>query len=93
MIAHIKQKVKEGKLVKVDLEYDEVITGVKITGDFFMHPEETLEEIEKGLLGLKRDATDQTIAHRIREIMEVHDTQMVGLGPESLAKIIKEGLG
>lgn len=93
MIAHVKQKVKEGKLVKVDLEYDEVITGVKITGDFFMHPEETLEEIEKGLLGLKRDATDQTIAHRIREIMEVHDAQMIGLGPESLAKIIKEGLG
>ncbi len=40
MIAYSRQKVKEGKIVKVEAQFDNVITKLKISGDFFLHPEE-----------------------------------------------------
>jgi len=37
---------KAKKLIKISMSYDDkknVIGSIKITGDFFIHPEETLE--------------------------------------------------
>ncbi len=42
---------KAQKLIKVKAEYSDKIERIKITGDFFIHPEEGLEEIEKKLVG------------------------------------------
>jgi lipoate-protein ligase A len=43
-------KVEGGKLVKAQVEKgDGWILRVKITGDFFIHPEEFLEELEEAL--------------------------------------------
>ncbi len=92
MIVQARQKVKEGKLVKAEIEYDEGVTKVKITGDFFLHPEETLEKIEQSMIGLKKDASVESIIHNIRRIAEADDTVMIGIGPESLALVIKEAL-
>ncbi len=92
MIAHASRKVKEGKLVKVEVEYDEVIRKIKITGDFFLHPEDILEKIEKNILGLKKDADMETIASKIQRIVSAHGAQMIGISPESLAMVIKEAL-
>ncbi|HEY9205224.1 MAG TPA: hypothetical protein VIO58_04825 [Candidatus Methanoperedens sp.] len=92
LIVQARQKVKEGKLVKAEIEYDEGIRKVKITGDFFLHPEDTLEKIEQSMIGLKKDACMETIVHNIRRIAEAHDAVMIGIGPESLALVIKEAL-
>ena len=86
------QKVKEGKLVKVEIECDEVIKKIKITGDFFMYPEDILEKIEESMLGLKKDASLKTIASKIHAIVEAYDAQMIGIGQESLALVIREAL-
>ncbi|VVB87638.1 Lipoate-protein ligase A subunit 2 [uncultured archaeon] len=93
MIACAKQKVREGKLVKVEIEYDESIKKLKITGDFFMYPEDALERIEKTIVGLKKDAGMETIASKIRSIVEIEDVQMIGISAESLARVIREALG
>jgi hypothetical protein len=52
---------KSKKLIKISLEYDErakTISSIAITGDFFIYPEEKLEELELNLIGteLQRDA-------------------------------------
>lgn len=86
------QKVKEGKLIKVEVECDEFIKKIKITGDFFLHPEDVLEKIEKSILGLEKDAGTEEIASRIHKIVEANDVQMIGVSPESLAQVIKEAL-
>ena len=86
------QKVKEGKLVKVEAECDEFIKKIKITGDFFLHPEDVLETIEKSILGLRKNAGTEEIASRILEIAEASDAQMIGISPESLAQVIREAL-
>ncbi len=86
------QKVKEGKLVKVEVECDGFIKKIKITGDFFLHPEDVLETIEKSILGLGKDADTEAIASRIHEIVGANDVQMIGVSPESLAQVIREAL-
>ncbi len=86
------QKVKEGKLVKVEVECDRFIKKIKITGDFFLHPEDVLETIEKNILGLGKDAGAEEIASRIHEVAKANDVQMIGVSPESLALVIREAL-
>ncbi len=92
MIVKARQKVKEGKLVKVEIEYDGAIRKVKITGDFFLHPEETLEKIEQSMIGWRKDATVESMAQNIRRIAQTHDAVMIGISPESLALVIKEAI-
>ncbi|MDP3105830.1 MAG: lipoate protein ligase C-terminal domain-containing protein [Candidatus Methanoperedens sp.] len=93
MIFQSKQKVKEGKVVKVEVDCDELIRKVKITGDFFLHPEDILEEIEKSMVGLVRNADEETITSNIQKVIADRDVQMIGISPGSIALLIKEALG
>jgi lipoate-protein ligase A len=93
MIFQAKQKVKEGKVVKVELDCDELIRNVRITGDFFLHPEDILEEIEKSSVGLERNADLETIISNIQRTLSAGDVQMIGISPESIALLIREALG
>ena len=52
---------KSKKLIRITLEYDEwakTISSIAITGDFFVYPEEKLDELELNLIGteLQREA-------------------------------------
>ncbi len=92
MIFQAKQKVKEGKVVKVEVDCDELIKNVRITGDFFLHPEDILEEIEKSMVGLERNADEETITSNILKVIADRDVQMIGISPESIALLIREAL-
>ncbi|ASA77333.1 lipoate protein ligase C-terminal domain-containing protein [Thermococcus sp. 5-4] len=55
-------KAKKG-LIRIEFdERDGIAEHVKITGDFFMHPEETVQELERELEG-----------HRLEELEQVMD--------------------
>ncbi len=90
---HIKKKVKEGKVVKIELDCDDVIRNVRITGDFFLHPEDMLDEIEKSIVGLDRNADENTIISNIQKGIGGSDVQMIGISPESIAILVREALG
>jgi len=93
LIAHSSRKVKEGKIVKVEVELDfDVIKKLRITGDFFLHPEEVLDDIEKSMVDLKKDVSFDTIALKIRNIVKDYNTQMIGISPESIAEVLREAL-
>jgi hypothetical protein len=49
-------KARKG-LIRVKLELDSLgrISWIRITGDFFMYPEEALLSLEKALIGVKLD--------------------------------------
>ena len=79
-------KAPNGKLVKIELKAGETIQEVKIMGDFFMHPEEAVEIIEKGLKGMRLD--EQKLKERAEEIIEKNSIQVFGFKPEDLAKAI-----
>ncbi|NJD52030.1 MAG: hypothetical protein FIB07_04100 [Candidatus Methanoperedens sp.] len=92
MIAHCSRKVKEGKIVKVEVEFDDVIKKLRITGDFFLHPEEVLDDIEKSMVGLKKNVSSDAMVIKIRNIVRDYNTQMIGISPESIAEVLKEAL-
>ncbi|WP_297092358.1 lipoate protein ligase C-terminal domain-containing protein [Thermococcus sp.] len=62
----MKHHVGEHKARKglIRIEFDEregIAEHVKITGDFFMHPEEAVQELEKKLEGHKLEELEQII--------------------------------
>ncbi len=58
MIGKSEMKVQGGKLIRVECDVHErsnTILRLIITGDFFLHPEEAIEELESSLLMLRAE--------------------------------------
>jgi hypothetical protein len=50
---------KATKLIKVSMEVDNgIIKSIRITGDFFMYPEDAIKGLENALIGAKLDAVE-----------------------------------
>jgi hypothetical protein len=80
-------KVRGGKLIKVQLTArGNAIEKVKITGDFFLHPEELIEEMEKMLEGHLLDERD--LAELIKVFIEKSGATLLGASPEDFARCI-----
>ena len=86
------EKVAGGKLVRIKVNYDDVVRDIRIYGDFFLHPEDAIEDIEKSLLGLKSNADESLIQSIISEVVEAKGIQMLGITPEVLTKVIKKAM-
>ncbi|MEM2454465.1 MAG: lipoate protein ligase C-terminal domain-containing protein [Candidatus Bathyarchaeia archaeon] len=86
-------KAEGGKLIKVQLgRKDDQITFIRITGDFFMHPEELIEELEKSLIGCVID--EKAITETIKRFIEEREVTLLGATPEDFAKcIVRAGGG
>ncbi len=78
-------KVKGGKLVKCSLSLkDGMIKHVKFTGDFFMYPEEKIEELEKMLEGVK--CTKEDIKERIAPFFD--SIELMGASMEDFVTVV-----
>lgn len=80
------------KMVRIRLDYSSqsrTIISVRITGDFFMHPEDAIEGLEMGLRGadLKKDILKQRISSSLA------GTRCFGFDEESLAGAILDAGG
>jgi lipoate---protein ligase len=78
---------KSKKLIKITLEYSEAskkIHSIKITGDFFLYPEESLEELESSLIGTKIDRNLLTLT--IEKCL--NEAEAFGFDSESLTEAI-----
>ncbi len=52
MIESVDYKVPGGKLLRIDADISgNVIRWIRLHGDFFLHPEEAISDIEKSLAG------------------------------------------
>ncbi|MFW9808558.1 MAG: lipoate protein ligase C-terminal domain-containing protein [Candidatus Thorarchaeota archaeon] len=80
-------KVPEGKLVKVKLWVDsDRIQQITIHGDFFLHPEDAIQTIEKSLVGSLKDS--KLIEKTITRIMEESGAILIGASSKDLATAI-----
>lgn len=82
-------KVPQGKLLEIRIDYDSKIKRVEILGDFFLYPEESIIEIEKALEGTRIDDAEEKISERIKEVVDSHGIEMIGINPEAIAKAVK----
>ena len=80
-------KVPGGKLIKIELsESNGTIESVKIMGDFFMHPEEAMDSLEKGLAGVA--VNHDSIIDAATELMQENNIELFGINAEALAEAI-----
>lgn len=92
LIGTAELKVPGGKLVRARVDYGISINEVKLTGDFFLHPEESLAEIEESLCGIDRDLSHEKIAERVKEIVNSHGITLIGLTEDAIAKVVREAI-
>jgi lipoate-protein ligase A len=84
-------KVVGGKLLRVRLTVAEstdgtrTIDSITIFGDFFMHPEEAIEELEHALTGAALDETALTA--RVQTFFD-SDVQIIGAGVDDFVHVI-----
>lgn len=85
------EKVPNGKLVCFSVKaHDGRVTGVKITGDFFLHPEDTIYKVEEFLTGIPANIRENEVASMVREALG--DAQLIGATPEDFARIFKRAV-
>jgi lipoate-protein ligase A len=90
---HGEYKVPGGKLVVADLAADDgAITSASINGDFFLEPDEALDDINEALIGLSTEAPNTAISSAISEAVGL-GTVMFGFDPSAIAVAVRRALG
>lgn len=80
-------KVPNGKLLKVLLDFDGgKIIGVKLTGDFFAYPEDTIGKIEAALAGKAIERKE--IAKAVEGVVSTSGAELFGVNAEAIANAI-----
>jgi len=82
-------KIPNGKLVKINLEYDEntnKIVNIKITGDFFAYPEEAIDTLEKELKNTQ--LSKKILFDMINKIIKSNNFEFIGLNTEGITNSI-----
>ncbi|MEO6310411.1 MAG: biotin/lipoate A/B protein ligase family protein [Leifsonia sp.] len=89
---HGEYKVPGGKLVVVDLDVvDEKIANFRLAGDFFLEPDEALENINDAVNGLPADSDAASIAAAVGAGLPENAT-LLGFTPEAVAVAIRRSL-
>ena len=79
-------KVPGGKLLKVSVDFEEdVIERVKVSGDFFAHPEESIELIEEALVGAM---IGPELEELLEDLIEENGIELYGVDVESIVTAI-----
>ncbi len=93
MRAAAQRKVPGGKLLRVRLDHEGgIITSVQISGDFFLHPEDGLQVLERCLVGLPTSMDERTLETLLQDEVSSHGLEVLGFGPRDLAWTIAEAL-
>ena len=80
-------KVENGKMIKVSLEDSGgKIQEIKITGDFFLHPEEFIEVLEHSLVGLTLEKSN--LLMKIKNMTKKHKVVLIGATIDDLVQCI-----
>ncbi|MDI9589214.1 MAG: biotin/lipoate A/B protein ligase family protein [Acidobacteriota bacterium] len=90
---HGEYKVPGGKLVVVDLDVeDDVLTNVRISGDFFLEPDEALERMTSAVEGLPAGSSAQQIQEAMDNSVLPTDV-LFGLTTHGVAIAVRRALG
>ena len=82
---HGEYKVPRGKLVVVDLDVtDGVIHNVRLTGDFFLYPDEALAALAGGLEGAPAGAGVETYRELVDHAIP-DGAELVGFSAQAVA--------
>lgn len=86
------KKIPGGKLIRVEVDYSVCIDRVKITGDFFLHPEDTLLDIEECLTGSSLPLNKADLKREIDVLVETNNAELIGVSSDDIVNILEEAL-
>ncbi|GAB3619689.1 biotin/lipoate A/B protein ligase family protein [Glutamicibacter endophyticus] len=90
---HGEYKVVGGKLVVVDLVSEQgIITHASVNGDFFLEPDEALDDLNRALVGLPTSATHTAIREAVTSALR-EGAVMFGFDAEAIARVTRRALG
>jgi lipoate-protein ligase A len=79
-------KIPGGKLLVAETEVkDGVLITVKVMGDFFMHPEEAINDLEEALRGIQVSKIDETVGAFFGE----NEITLFGISEKDFAHVLK----
>ncbi len=87
------ERLRTGRTVRVRVEHRDFIDSIEISGDFSLHPPEALREVEKNLVGLEKESTEQGIADLIDETLLEHHAVLEGASAADIARVVKKAVG
>lgn len=80
-------KVRGGKLIRVQLaKKSDKIEKIKITGDFFLYPEEVIEDLEKILIG--HPIREDDLKSSVNSFLKKKKATLLGASPTDLVTCI-----
>lgn len=89
---HGEYKTPGGKLVAVDFDVeDDALRDVRLTGDFFLYPEEALADLTAALEGLSVELSESEIAEQVRVAIP-RDAELLGSSPEAIGAAVRRAL-
>jgi lipoate-protein ligase A len=86
------KKIAGGKLIRVDVVYSGQIERVKITGDFFLHPEELITVIEESLAGAEIPLSKDLLVERLEAVLKNNSATVIGFSPEDLISVLADAI-
>lgn len=89
-------KVRGGKLVSAEVTTDgEVITSAHVFGDFFLEPDEALEDIDAAIVGQRVDVPAAQLARAITERLDrrPEPVRLIGFDADAVAIAVRRALG
>lgn len=81
---------KFGKLLRLDVNYDDRIEQLKITGDFFLHPEDTLEKIVSELTGVALPFNKVELIIKVKFVLADNEAELIGISAEDIVNLLEE---
>ena len=83
----IDYKVEGGKLLRLQVSLEnEIIKDIKINGDFFVHPEDSIFKIESFLIGKKTKNIDKDL----NSFLERENIKIIGFNAHDLKIAIEK---
>ena len=77
-----------GKLVRLKLDVrDGIVVDAKIVGDFFMHPEDSIQDLEQLLTGR---ATHDGIHNEVQQYVDENNIQLIGITAQVLEQLTQK---
>jgi len=86
------KKIAGGKLIRVDVVYSGQIERVKITGDFFLHPEELITVIEESLAGAEIPLSKGLLVEHLEAVLKNNNATVIGFSPEDLISVLADAI-
>lgn len=91
-LLHGEYKVHGGKLVVVDAQTaDGLLKGVRVSGDFFLEPDEALDSINNALNGLSASLPAEALADAITAALPA-DAVLFGFSAQAVAITVRRAL-